>query len=107
MFVGTDRALYGYNKHNDNFDLLPIKAWIQGIYEDEYGILWVNTYGSGVYQYNRGTGEIQHLSSEQGKRNTLVNNYVNGLFEDSKKISGFVPKVVFQNTVVMGVSPTI
>ncbi|WP_244211753.1 hybrid sensor histidine kinase/response regulator transcription factor [Sphingobacterium detergens] len=85
MFVGTDRALYGYNKHNDNFDLLPIKAWIQGIYEDEYGILWVNTYGSGVYQYNRGTGEIQHLSSEQGKRNTLVNNYVNGLFEDSKK----------------------
>jgi len=85
MFVGTDRALYGYNKHSDSFDLLPIKAWIQGIYEDEYGILWVNTYGSGVYQYNRGTGEIQHLSSEQGKRNTLVNNYVNGLFEDSKK----------------------
>jgi len=85
MFVGTDRALYSYNKHSDSFDLLPIKAWIQGIYEDEYGILWVNTYGSGVYQYNRGTGEIQHLSSEQGKRNTLVNNYVNGLFEDSKK----------------------
>ncbi|MCS4229022.1 hybrid sensor histidine kinase/response regulator transcription factor [Sphingobacterium sp. BIGb0165] len=85
MFVGTDRALYAYNKHSDSFDLLPIKAWIQGIYEDEYGILWVNTYGSGVYQYNRGTGEIQHLSSEQGKRNTLVNNYVNGLFEDSKK----------------------
>ncbi|MEI2271798.1 response regulator [Sphingobacterium sp. ML3W] len=85
MFVGTDRALYGYNKHSDSFDVLPIKAWIQGIYEDEYGILWVNTYGSGVYQYNRGTGEIQHLSSEQGKRNTLVNNYVNGLFEDSKK----------------------
>jgi len=85
MFVGTDRALYGYNKHSDSFDVLPIKAWIQGIYEDEYGILWVNTYGSGVYQYNRGTGGIQHLSSEQGKRNTLVNNYVNGLFEDSKK----------------------
>ena len=85
MFVGTDRALYVYNKNRDSFDLLPITAWIQGIYEDEYGILWVNTYGSGVYQYNRGSGEIQHLLSEQGKQNTLVNNYVNGLFEDSKK----------------------
>ncbi|WP_294186807.1 two-component regulator propeller domain-containing protein [uncultured Sphingobacterium sp.] len=84
MFVGTDRALYRYNKNSDSFDLLPITAWIQGIYEDEYGILWINTYGSGVYQYNRSSGEIQHLLSEQGKQNTLVNNYVNGLFEDSK-----------------------
>ncbi|MDR2274384.1 MAG: response regulator [Sphingobacterium sp.] len=85
MFVGTDRALYVYNKNKDSFDLLPITAWIQGIYEDEYGILWVNTYGSGVYQYDRGSGAVQHLHSEQGKQNTLVNNYVNGLFEDSKK----------------------
>ncbi|MGJ1481273.1 hybrid sensor histidine kinase/response regulator transcription factor [Sphingobacterium multivorum] len=85
MFVGTDRALYAYNKNKDSFDLLPIQAWIQGIYEDEYGILWINTYGSGIFQYNRSSGEIQHLLSEQGKQNTLVNNYVNGLFEDSKK----------------------
>lgn len=85
LFVGTDRALYVYNKAGDRFDLLPITAWIQGIYEDEGGILWINTYGSGVYSYNRSSGKIQQLRSEQGKKNTLVNNYVNGLFEDSKK----------------------
>lgn len=85
LFVGTDRALYVFNKARDRFDLLPITAWIQGIYEDEGGILWINTYGSGVYSYNRSSGKIQQLRSEQGKKNTLVNNYVNGLFEDSKK----------------------
>ncbi|WP_333865496.1 hybrid sensor histidine kinase/response regulator transcription factor [Sphingobacterium sp.] len=85
LYVGTDRALYRYNKNRDRFDLLPISAWIQGIYEDDSGILWVNTYGSGVYQYNRRSGDIRHLYSEQGKQNTLINNYVNGLFEDSKK----------------------
>ncbi|WP_294350895.1 two-component regulator propeller domain-containing protein [uncultured Sphingobacterium sp.] len=85
LFVGTDRALYVYNKARDRFDLLPITAWIQGVYEDEGGILWINTYGSGVYSYNRSSGKIQQLRSEQGKKNTLVNNYVNGLFEDSKK----------------------
>jgi len=85
LFVGTDRALYVYNKTRDRFDLLPITAWIQGIYEDEEGIFWINTYGSGVYSYNHSSGKIQQLLSEQGNKNSLVNNYVNGLFEDSKK----------------------
>jgi len=85
LFVGTDRALYVYNKTRDRFHLLPITAWIQGIYEDEEGIFWINTYGSGVYSYNYNSGKIQQLLSEQGNKNSLVNNYVNGLFEDSKK----------------------
>ncbi|WP_265712451.1 hybrid sensor histidine kinase/response regulator transcription factor [Sphingobacterium sp. InxBP1] len=84
MLLGTDRALYAYNIHTDSFDLMPIAAWIQGIYEDSDGILWVNTYGDGVYRYHRHTGAINRLYSTPGKRHSLVNNYVNGLFEDSK-----------------------
>lgn len=85
MLLGTNRALYKYNKANRQFDVLPISAWIQGLYEDAEGILWVNTYGSGVYRYNLRSGKINRLYAERGKTNTLINNYVNGLFEDSKK----------------------
>ncbi|WP_236582372.1 two-component regulator propeller domain-containing protein [Sphingobacterium spiritivorum] len=86
MLVGTDRGLYAFDKKNNSFKLLPVKsAWIQGIHEDTDGILWINTYGSGVLIYNRTSGVVHELYSEQGKPNTLINNYVNGLFEDSKK----------------------
>ncbi|WP_293913007.1 MULTISPECIES: two-component regulator propeller domain-containing protein [unclassified Sphingobacterium] len=86
MLVGTDRGLYAYDKKKNSFKLLPVKsAWIQGIHEDTDGILWINTYGSGVLIYNRTSGVVHELYSEQGKSNTLINNYVNGLFEDSKK----------------------
>ncbi len=84
MLLGTDRALYAYNIHTDSFDLMPIAAWIQGIYEDSDGILWINTYGDGVYCYHRSTGVINRLYSIPGQRHSLINNYVNGLFEDSK-----------------------
>jgi ligand-binding sensor domain-containing protein/signal transduction histidine kinase/DNA-binding response OmpR family regulator len=86
MFVGTDKGLYSYDKKKREFKLVPIPlAWIQGIYEDAEGILWINTYGSGVIVYDRTTGINRQLLSQPGKANTLVNNYVNGLFEDSKK----------------------
>ncbi|MGJ1265960.1 hybrid sensor histidine kinase/response regulator transcription factor [Sphingobacterium spiritivorum] len=86
MLLGTDRALYAYDKNSKGFKLLPVKpAWIQGIHEDADGLLWINTYGSGVLIYNRRSGAVQQLYSEPGKPNTLINNYVNGLLEDSKK----------------------
>ncbi|ERJ59435.1 hypothetical protein M472_11680 [Sphingobacterium paucimobilis HER1398] len=86
MYIGTDKGLYSYDKKLDNFRAAPIKpAWIQGMYEDDEGLLWINTYGSGVILYNRSIGTAKQLLSQPGKANSLVNNYVNGLFEDSKK----------------------
>ncbi len=86
MLLGTDRGLYQYDSKSKTFQLLPIKsAWIQGIHEDAEGILWINTYGSGVLIYNRISACVRQLYSEPGKSNTLINNYVNGLFEDSKR----------------------
>jgi len=86
MWLGTDQGLYRYDSIRKDFQLMPIKSvWVQGIYEDAEGILWINTYGSGVFIYDRQSGTVDQLYSNPRKSNTLVNNYVNGLFEDSKR----------------------
>lgn len=82
LYIGTDNGLFTYDKTENKFKLVPLKpAWIQGIYEDADGILWINTYGSGVFMYNPIKQTTGHLYADTNK---LINNYVNGLFEDSK-----------------------
>jgi len=86
ILVGTWNGLFKYNRATNNFTAMPFfNAHIQSIHEDEYGTLWVSSYGSGVYYLNPATGKKGHLTYQAGKSNGLINNYVNGLFEDSKR----------------------
>jgi ligand-binding sensor domain-containing protein/signal transduction histidine kinase/DNA-binding response OmpR family regulator len=86
ILVGTWNGLFKYNRTTDNFTALPFfNAHIQSIHEDEYGTLWVSSYGSGVYYWNALNGKKGHLTYQAGKTSGLINNYVNGLFEDSKR----------------------
>lgn len=85
ILAGTWNGLFKYNRSADNFTAMPFfNAHIQSIHEDDYGTLWVSSYGSGVYYLNPSTGKKGHLTYKAGKSNSLINNYVNGLFEDSK-----------------------
>jgi ligand-binding sensor domain-containing protein/signal transduction histidine kinase/DNA-binding response OmpR family regulator len=83
VLVGTWTGLFRYNPTTDDFTLLPFfNAPIQSIQEDEAGTLWVSSYGGGVYYSNTRTGRQGHLHYQAGQPNTLINNYVNHLFED-------------------------
>ena len=84
ILVGTWNGLFKYNRAADNFTAMPFfNAHIQSIHEDHDGTLWISSYGSGVYYWNAATGKKGHLTYKAGKTNGLINNYVNGLFEDS------------------------
>jgi len=86
ILVGTWNGLFKYNRAADNFTVMPFfNAHIQSIHEGKDGTLWISSYGSGVYYWNAATGEKGHLTYKAGKANGLINNYVNGLFEDSNK----------------------
>lgn len=86
ILVGTWTGLFKYNKQKDNFMALPFSNIpIQSLREDENGTLWISSYGGGVYYYNENTGKKGHLTYLSGKQNGLINNYVNGIFEDKNK----------------------
>ncbi|HVU83848.1 MAG TPA: two-component regulator propeller domain-containing protein, partial [Puia sp.] len=86
ILVGTWTGLYKYDKRNDNFVLMPyFNRQAQAIHEDETGTLWVCSYGNGVYFYNAKTGLKGSFKYDPKNTNSLSNNYVNNLFEDSRK----------------------
>jgi len=85
ILVGTWNGLFKYNRAVDNFTPMPFfNAHIQSIHEDKDGTMWISSYGSGVYYWNAATGKKGHLTYKVGTANGLINNYVNGLFEDTK-----------------------
>jgi len=86
ILIGTWTGLYKYNRQQDNFMLMPFfNHQAQAIHEDESGTLWVCSYGNGVYYYNKRTGLHGNLRYDSANENSLNNNYVNNLFEDSKQ----------------------
>jgi ligand-binding sensor domain-containing protein/signal transduction histidine kinase/DNA-binding response OmpR family regulator len=86
ILVGTWLGLFRYNRAQDNFSALKFfNTQVQGIHEAPNGVIWVNTYGNGVYYYNPATGKGGNLRHNPKDRNSLVNNYVNGLFQDHRQ----------------------
>lgn len=86
ILVGTWYGLFKYNKKENNFTAMPFfNSHIQCIHEDENGTLWVGTYGNGVYFLNKDKNIKGQIDYQPGKANSLINNYVNNLFEDQQK----------------------
>lgn len=84
ILVGTWSGLFRYNRAENNFTPLSFfHTQIQAIHEDEQGTIWASTYGNGVYYWNPQTGKGGTLKARSGESNTLINNYVNNLYEDS------------------------
>jgi len=83
IMVGTWNGLFKYNRKTDDFTALSFfNAPIQSIHEAEDGTLWASSYGGGVYYFNFLTGKKGHITYTAGKKDALINNYVNGIFED-------------------------
>ncbi|MFA6083899.1 two-component regulator propeller domain-containing protein [Mucilaginibacter sp.] len=86
ILVGTWNGLFKYNRATDSFNwLLFFGDHIQSIHEDNEGTLWVSTYGNGVYYYNESKNKKGHIFYQPGNTNSILNDYVNGLFIDSRK----------------------
>ncbi len=86
VLIGTWGGLFQYNRKKNNFQLLPyFERQAQAVHEDETGTMWVCSYGNGVYYANDSTGIRGSFQYDANNANSLPSNYVNNLFEDSKK----------------------
>jgi ligand-binding sensor domain-containing protein/signal transduction histidine kinase/DNA-binding response OmpR family regulator len=86
LLIGTWAGLFRYNRENDDFSAVKgFEYPIQAILEDSEGVLWCCTQGEGLYYQDPRTGRFGNLRYDPNDTGSLVNNHVNGIFEDSRK----------------------
>jgi ligand-binding sensor domain-containing protein/signal transduction histidine kinase len=86
IMIGTTIGVYLYNRNKNDFSLLPgmpLHIWYTSILKDRNGIIWTGTYGNGVYYFNTKTGKGGNLRYQKENKNSLCNDRVNRIFEDS------------------------
>jgi ligand-binding sensor domain-containing protein/signal transduction histidine kinase/DNA-binding response OmpR family regulator len=85
ILIGTWKGLFKYNSQTADFSPVPFfDAPIQVLWEDELGTLWACTQGKGVIYYNPQTKQTGSLLYDANDSNSLCDNHVNGVLEDSK-----------------------
>ncbi len=86
ILIATWNGLFRYDRPNDRFiQLFPFNFQVQAIHEDRDGLLWLATYGNGAYTYDPITGKTKNFRNEANNKNSLPDNYVNGLYEDEAR----------------------
>ncbi|MDE3184340.1 MAG: histidine kinase [Bacteroidota bacterium] len=86
ILVGTSNGLYYYNRQKDEFFCpkeIPENIFITSLIESHNKLIWAGTNNDGVFWFNPVTHQSGHLFNEPGNKNSLNNNYVNDVFEDS------------------------
>jgi len=86
ILIGTTNGLYYYHPKTDEFTRpadMPENVFITGILEDHQKIIWASTNDNGVFWFDPVTHKHGHVINEVNNKNSLSNNYVNDIFEDS------------------------
>lgn len=58
--------------------------YMQSIYEDDLGNLWVGSSNVGAFRYHPGTGEVKVFRHEEGNPNSIAENDVHYIFPDNE-----------------------
>ena len=88
IYTGTSNCLFKYNRKINGFESaanLPPYTFVSCLMEDAGGTIWIGTHDRGVYFYNPLTKEQGHFINEPFNFNSLPNNTINALYEDSKQ----------------------
>ncbi len=86
IFVGSSNGLYRYDSTADNFTVpatLPPHLFISSLIEAHDHIIWVGTHSNGAFWFNPATRATGHISNEPDNKNSLTNNDINAIYEDS------------------------
>lgn len=87
IYIGTANGVYLYNRKAGNFSSLPKipkNIFVTGLLEDHHNIIWASTNNDGVFWYDPADGHSGHLLKEDHNANSISNNSVNDIFEDSQ-----------------------
>ena len=87
LWAGTISGLNIYNAESDDFTRIDELEgiFVQDVYEDSAGLIWVSTYSRGVYRYNPQTDEWKIYQHNVANPAGLPYNKITSAFEDSKK----------------------
>lgn len=91
IFVGTAHSLSKYNPKIDGFEIaneIPNSHFITSVLEDSNNTIWVGT-DAGVYYFNPITKKRGNIRNDPKNPNSLNNNSVNTIYEDSQQILWF------------------
>jgi len=88
ILAASTRGLYRFDFANKSFHLIrsvPEYMFYTTVLEDKQGNIWLGTWRDGLYCYNPNNGDLKHYTHQKDNPNSLPNNRINSLFEDSKK----------------------
>jgi len=85
LLVGTSNGIYYYNKKIGftRPQEIPGNIFVTSLIEDHNNIIWVGTNNQGAYWFNPVTHVHGHVQNEMNNKNSLSNNSVNDVYEDS------------------------
>ncbi|MCB9051871.1 MAG: response regulator [Lewinellaceae bacterium] len=91
LWLATEKGLSLYNRKTQRFAHFPIttaggeKVGILAIHEDRQGILWLGSWGQGVYVFDRSSGAYEHyaLPYIEGKEGNTYNQSIYAVHEDA------------------------
>ncbi len=89
MWFSTWNGLYRYDGYSfTNFTHNPADSgslaanWVETVYVDYSGTLWVGTYGGGLNRFNSGTETFTHYQNDPGNPVSLSQDSVTVILED-------------------------
>ncbi len=91
IYVGSAYELYKYIPEIDGFESIkevPKQIWVSSILEDFNKTIWIGTH-NGVFYFNPITKQKGHLLNNLKNKNTITNNDINAIYEDSKQCLWF------------------
>jgi len=86
IYLGTPEGLNMYQPLTDNFlRIEEVKGYIHDIIEDDFGNLWVATWGKGVKRLPANSDTWIHYDEIKESSDPIVNSYLNGFHIDNQK----------------------
>ncbi|MDR3059752.1 MAG: response regulator [Prevotella sp.] len=86
IYAGTPVGLNKYNRNDNSFTRIPeANGFIYDMKEDDYGNLWVATYGLGALRLDIKNNKWINYDTIQSRNNPIVGSKLTGIYIDNKK----------------------
>ena len=88
IYAGTSNSLFKFDNKTNGFDNaadIPAYIFISCLLQDSNKTIWIGTHDRGIYFYNPQTKQKGHFENEPANKNSLSNNTINAVYEDSKQ----------------------
>lgn len=73
LWIGTQHGLYSYQSQGlIQQHLSPLIEHVISLYQDQFGNIWIGTFGEGVYCYNPQTKQVRQITERDGLTNSSI-----------------------------------